>query len=56
MNTLFSLAAIGIIIIWGIWIGSVVLTVALFVVAGIWRTLCAVGHLFTQPASALLFR
>jgi hypothetical protein len=56
MNTLFSLAAIGIIIIWGIWVGSVVLTVALFVVAGVWRTLCAVGRLFIPSASALPLR
>jgi hypothetical protein len=52
MNTVFSLAAIGIIIIWGIWVGTVVLTVALFVIKGVWHELCAVSRLFTQSASA----
>ena len=54
MKALFSLAAIGIIIIWGIWVGSVVLTVALFVIAGVWRGLCAVGRLFTQASAPSL--
>ena len=52
MNTLFSLAAIGVIIILGVWVGSLTLAVIYFVGAGVWRLVCAVSHLFTRSAIA----
>ena len=51
MNTLFSLAAIGIIIFWGIWVVSLVLSTALYIVVSVWREF-AFGHRFNQSASA----
>ena len=55
MNTLFSLAAIGIIIFLGIWVVSLVLAAAVYIVVSVWREL-AVGHRFTHSASALPIR
>ena len=48
MNTLFSIAAIGVLIIWGICVASVVLLVVYFAYVGVWRAICAVGRLFTR--------
>ena len=56
MNTLFSLAAIGVIIILGIWVGSLVLVVIYFAGASVWREVCAVSHLFTRSAIAARLR